>query len=92
MSSSYLTSTDMTMISRLLAEARGTHAATDDLETGRARQLVAAFQRGVDTEAELRGLLVDLVEHTTVIAVPAKLIPQRSVALEVWDNEGGARC
>lgn len=90
MSSTYLTSTDITMIYRLLAEANLEQEVPAAVEAIRARKLVAAFQRGVDTEVELRGLLSDFVHGTTAVAAKVQEADRRA-ALEGWDNEGGAK-
>jgi hypothetical protein len=81
MSSTYLTSDDMTMIERLLAEARIDRPyASSDVETAQARLLIRAIVSGTPTEAELRDLLAEYVQ------------PQRSLAqsYQRWENEGGA--
>ena len=58
MSSTYLTSNDITMIERLLAEVRvaGTHHCAD-IETAQARLLIYAFEDGMSEESDLRRLL-----------------------------------
>lgn len=64
MSSTYLTSNDMTMMERLLAEVR--EAAPErsfDIESAQARLLVRAFEGGMASESDLRNLLA---EHDTL--------------------------
>ncbi|MBS3652358.1 hypothetical protein KEU06_27585 [Pseudaminobacter sp. 19-2017] len=59
MSSTYLTSNDMKMIERLLAEApKDETYASSEVETAQVRLLIHAFESGISTEAELRGRLV----------------------------------
>jgi hypothetical protein len=59
MSSTYLTSDDMKMIERLLAESPKDGAyASSEVDTAQARLLIHTFESGLSTEAELRGRLV----------------------------------
>jgi len=80
-SSAYLTSDDMKMIERLLAEARkGRPYASSDVETAQARLLIHAFESHMPTEAELRDLLAEHVQSRMILAQ----------SYQRWENEGGA--
>ncbi|MBV2144227.1 hypothetical protein KUG47_12055 [Falsochrobactrum sp. TDYN1] len=79
MSSTYLNSSNMNMITRLLREAR-TPGDTYDLPTKAARFLVHRFESGTVDEGRLRIALKRFtVRHNAMYA-----------AVNRWDNEGGA--
>lgn len=67
-SSTYLTSDDMKMIERLLAEVRETRPERSfDAETARAHLLIHALGEGTQVESELRHLLAEHVKLHRVI-------------------------
>lgn len=69
MSSNFLTSDDMTMIERLLAEVREAGPEPSfDIETAQARLLVHAFEEGTAGEADLRNLLAEHVKRHGILA------------------------
>lgn len=81
MSSGYLTSTDMVMIERLLAEVREPSENRGfDKETARAMMLIGAAEQGVASEHELRLLLL---KHEALDRIMEQ-------AYATWDDEGGA--
>ncbi|MDW6026512.1 hypothetical protein SAZ10_32605 [Mesorhizobium sp. BAC0120] len=68
MSSTYLTSDNMTTIERLLAEVRETGPERSlEIETAQARLLVHAFEGGMAIESDLRSLLAEHVKLRRVI-------------------------
>lgn len=68
MSSNFLTSDDMTMIERLLAEVREAAPGPGfDIETAQARLLVHAFEEGMVGESDLRNLLAEHVERHGIL-------------------------
>ncbi|QOD65808.1 hypothetical protein HGK82_22200 [Ochrobactrum sp. MT180101] len=79
MSSTYLNSTNITMISRLLREARQP-GDTQDLRTNAARYLTHRFQEGTFDEDRLRIALNQFIKKHRTMAK----------AVDRWDDEGGA--
>lgn len=81
MSSGYLTSTDMVIIERLLAEVREpSENRSFEKETARALMLIRAAEQGVTSEHDLRLLLI---KHEALHRITDQ-------AYATWDNEGGA--
>lgn len=81
MSSTYLTSTDMTMIERLLAEVREPGPERSfDRETAAARFLIQHFTPNADAENQLRK---KLAVHINTLDTVANAIAR-------WDDDGGA--
>ncbi|WP_146149025.1 hypothetical protein [Pseudaminobacter soli (ex Li et al. 2025)] len=81
MSSNYLTSVEMDMIERLLAEVRGLHPDRDvTRETATARFLVYDIEKNQTAEAELRKKLTAHLDEWE----------STGAAIARWDYEGGA--
>ncbi|MBB4094105.1 MULTISPECIES: hypothetical protein [Brucella] len=79
MSSIALNSRNITMISRLLRDARKP-GDTQDLRTGAARYLTRRFQEGTFDEDRLRIALNQFIKKHRTMAK----------AVDRWDDEGGA--
>ena len=81
MSSTYLTSSDMQLIERLLAEVRDPGPERDfDQETAEARLLIHAVEEGTREANDLRCLLA---QHR-------KLHRSLNAGLMRWEGEGGS--
>ena len=65
MSSNFLTSQDMTMITNLLGQGRGRAQDRSQNKVDQARQLVFAFENGMTKEADLRDLLDQVISFQT---------------------------
>lgn len=79
MASIALNSRNITMISRLLRDARKP-GDTQDLRTGAARYLTRRFQEGTFDEDRLRIALDQFIKKHKAM----------DTALDRWDDEGGA--
>ncbi len=79
MSSTYLDATDITMISKILLEAR-LPGDTQDLRTAATRYLARRFQEGTFDEDRLRIALDQFIKKHNAM----------DTAVDRWDDEGGA--
>lgn len=79
MSSTYLDATDISLISKILREAR-LPGDTQDLRTAAARYLTRRLQEGTYDEDRLRIALRQFISQHRMM----------SKAVDRWDDEGGA--
>jgi hypothetical protein len=89
MSSTYLTSHDMTVIASLLTE-EGTRnpGRSTILETAQARLLVHAIEGGMDDEAELRNLLAEQVRfHGIIVSSRQRWVDDTSAPLHRQEHQ-----